>query len=100
MDLAGREIPRADARQLSAACTWLEERPHTLTRVNSAPGVLCNVPFCEKLSDMERNHRSGNCKPCAYFQDKEDGCRKGEDCTFCHICLPGELKKRKQAKKR
>merc|ERR1712046_104121 len=41
-------------------------------------------------------HAIGQCTPCAYFWYKKDGCRKGEDCQFCHLCEKGELKKRKK----
>mmetsp|Transcript_144745 Transcript_144745/g.360900 ORF Transcript_144745/g.360900 Transcript_144745/m.360900 type:complete len:348 (+) Transcript_144745:128-1171(+) len=43
-------------------------------------------------------HDRGACKPCAYFHQKEDGCRWGIACEFCHVCLPGEIKKRKREK--
>merc|ERR1712048_727393 len=42
-------------------------------------------------------HHVGNCKPCAFFYTK--GCGSGVDCTFCHLCPPGEKKKRKNDKK-
>mmetsp|Transcript_86572 Transcript_86572/g.225930 ORF Transcript_86572/g.225930 Transcript_86572/m.225930 type:complete len:437 (+) Transcript_86572:217-1527(+) len=43
-------------------------------------------------------HRWGACKPCAFFQAPEDkgGCKNGIDCTFCHLCEPGEKKRRKK----
>jgi len=43
-------------------------------------------------------HERGECKPCAYFQHKQDGCRQGEDCPFCHLCSPEALKERKKLK--
>eukprot|EP00930_Biecheleria_cincta_P067007 TRINITY_DN5336_c0_g2_i1.p1 TRINITY_DN5336_c0_g2~~TRINITY_DN5336_c0_g2_i1.p1 ORF type:complete len:197 (+),score=32.17 TRINITY_DN5336_c0_g2_i1:128-718(+) len=43
-------------------------------------------------------HERGECKPCAYFHHKEDGCRQGEDCEFCHLCSPEALKERKKLK--
>jgi len=43
-------------------------------------------------------HERGECNPCAYFHYKEDGCRQGEDCIFCHFCVPGALKLRKKQK--
>jgi hypothetical protein len=47
---------------------------------------------------MEEAHKNGNCKPCAYFLLKKDGCRWGMECEFCHLCPSGELKKRKKEK--
>eukprot|EP00930_Biecheleria_cincta_P067006 TRINITY_DN5336_c0_g1_i5.p1 TRINITY_DN5336_c0_g1~~TRINITY_DN5336_c0_g1_i5.p1 ORF type:complete len:213 (+),score=40.03 TRINITY_DN5336_c0_g1_i5:205-843(+) len=43
-------------------------------------------------------HERGVCKPCAYFHHKQDGCRQGEDCEFCHLCSPEALKERKKLK--
>lgn len=76
------------------------DQPLGMVRQSSAPCVLCNVPFREKLSSMERHHWKGNCKPCAYFHNKADSCRRGADCEFCHICRPEELKRQKRAKKK
>jgi hypothetical protein len=42
-------------------------------------------------------HHMGNCKPCAFFHNK--GCQSGGSCPFCHLCDPGE-KKRRQKEKR
>jgi len=78
-----------------------------MVRSNSAPTLLVSVPTVadttknlalqETIKDM---HQRGECKPCAYFHQKEDGCRWGVDCEFCHVCLPGEIKKRKREKVR
>lgn len=43
-------------------------------------------------------HERGECKPCAYFHHKEDGCRGGDDCKFCHLCTREALKERKKLK--
>jgi len=42
-------------------------------------------------------HRMGTCKPCAFLHTK--GCHSGKDCTFCHLCNPGEKKRRQKEKK-
>lgn len=39
-------------------------------------------------------HYSGHCRPCAWFW-KPTGCRNGEDCAHCHLCLDGEIRLRK-----
>jgi len=49
-------------------------------------------------TEMQLKHFMAECKPCAYFFHKEDGCRAGETCSFCHLCPPDELKKRKKQK--
>jgi len=39
-------------------------------------------------------HQWGTCKPCAFvFQE---GCKNALDCEFCHLCEPGERKRRKK----
>jgi len=54
----------------------------------------------ERNSDMFRLHELGQCTPCNYFWYKVDGCRQGSDCSFCHYCPKGEIKKRKKDKMR
>jgi len=41
-------------------------------------------------------HFTGHCKPCAFVCTK--GCTSGYECKFCHLCAPGEKKRRKRAK--
>jgi hypothetical protein len=45
-------------------------------------------------------HEIGTCKPCAFlWKDlKQPGCQNGRDCVFCHLCPPGEVKRRKKTK--
>jgi len=37
------------------------------------------------------------CQPCAWFY-KDNGCKNGQTCRYCHICPNGELKNRKKMK--
>lgn len=39
-------------------------------------------------------HLKGECKPCAYFWAQADGCRRGNDCDFCHLYHPDAKKKK------
>lgn len=48
--------------------------------------------------EMLMAHASGTCSPCAYFYQKEDSCRLGGECKFCHICPPDAIKKHKKMK--
>jgi len=41
-------------------------------------------------------HGEGLCKPCA-FSFSNEGWASSADCIFCHLCLPGEKKRRKKA---
>jgi len=43
-------------------------------------------------------HHHGECKPCTFFHTR--GCENKEACQFCHLCAPGEKKKRLRAEKR
>lgn len=44
-------------------------------------------------------HRLGlECKPCAHVYS-EKGCENGVQCQFCHLCPPGELKRRQKSKR-
>lgn len=42
-------------------------------------------------------HSTGDCKPCAFIHTK--GCEGGQQCPFCHLCEPGEKKRRQKSKK-
>jgi hypothetical protein len=45
-------------------------------------------------------HEMGTCKPCAFLwkDPQQPGCQNGSDCVFCHLCPPGEVKRRKKQK--
>jgi hypothetical protein len=43
------------------------------------------------------NHHMGTCKPCSFLH--KQGCENGVNCTFCHLCDPGEKKRRQKLKK-
>lgn len=47
-----------------------------------------------------RKHELGLCQPCSYFNFKEDGCRNGDQCNFCHICSTAEAKEQKKLRKK
>lgn len=42
-------------------------------------------------------HASGQCRPCAWFW-RQQGCKNGDACGYCHKCPEGELKARKKNK--
>mmetsp|Transcript_23538 Transcript_23538/g.44418 ORF Transcript_23538/g.44418 Transcript_23538/m.44418 type:complete len:200 (-) Transcript_23538:173-772(-) len=45
-------------------------------------------------------HDLQNCRPCAYFRTKADGCQKGDACEFCHICTLDDVRARQTYYKR
>lgn len=54
------------------------------------------VENTELPSAGSAGHESGQCKPCAFFSTK--GCQNGVQCQFCHLCEPGEKKRRRKEK--
>lgn len=64
----------------------------------SAPDIILNHPFHTRHSAMEDAHKRGVCQPCAYFFHKQDGCRQGMNCSFCHLCPRSELRRKKKDK--
>lgn len=69
--------------------------------MQSAPPAMLQQAFHTKTlsgkAAMEATHLAGDCRPCAYFY-KNETCRWGYDCTFCHLCPVGEIKARKKEK--
>jgi len=63
---------------------------------SSAPANMMEQWFQTKQSKQELLHLRGECTPCAYHLRKTDGCRRGDECSFCHLCTRGEIKRRKK----
>mmetsp|Transcript_143 Transcript_143/g.444 ORF Transcript_143/g.444 Transcript_143/m.444 type:complete len:259 (-) Transcript_143:49-825(-) len=80
--------------------------PGALSRCASAPALLVNKavhPVDEDNTVSEQTrlgkamaHENGECRPCAFFLYKEDGCHWGDSCSFCHLCPKGEIKVRRK----
>jgi hypothetical protein len=64
-----------------------------MIRQSSAPALMTSGAFNLIYPAMQDAHSRGECRPCAYFLHKADGCRHGERCSFCHLCVKGDLKK-------
>lgn len=47
----------------------------------------------------QADHTLGDCSPCAYFWQKADGCRLGDECQYCHLCDRDAIRRWKKAKK-
>jgi hypothetical protein len=67
--------------------------------MDSANWMNSQAPFY--FQDMpsigSNSHNVGLCKPCAFASTK--GCKDGAGCKFCHLCAPGEKKRRKKQKR-
>jgi len=68
------------------------------TQWKSCPTVIMTKEFRTKYPAMEQAHIQGDCRPCAYFLTKTDGCQHGGECSFCHLCPLGALKIKKKEK--
>jgi len=49
-----------------------------------------------RLAEKEMKHKRGECTPCFYFTFRDDGCRRGGDCQFCHLCTKEQCRKREK----
>lgn len=56
------------------------------------------APGCPEMPSLgSSGHVRGNCKPCAFVH--KQGCAEGFACKFCHLCMPGEGKRRQKEKR-
>lgn len=65
--------------------------------------VLAMEPLYIKVPSKAQSvgsyvHGMGQCRPCAWVYKDAAGCRNSASCRYCHLCPPGELKRRKRAK--
>jgi hypothetical protein len=72
----------------------------------AASSGLQNDISCDELPQLgsadlpsvgSLGHYVHRCKPCAFFHKM--GCENGVQCNFCHLCEPGEKKRRRKEKK-
>lgn len=68
----------------------MNEDPNVQTKLEPQPSAQADEP-------KEVHHGAGQCRPCAWFW-REQGCRNGAACGYCHLCPEGELKSRKKNK--
>eukprot|EP00747_Dinoflagellata_sp_TGD_P195199 gnl/TRDRNA2_/TRDRNA2_63517_c0_seq1.p1 gnl/TRDRNA2_/TRDRNA2_63517_c0~~gnl/TRDRNA2_/TRDRNA2_63517_c0_seq1.p1 ORF type:complete len:315 (+),score=59.18 gnl/TRDRNA2_/TRDRNA2_63517_c0_seq1:57-1001(+) len=58
---------------------------------------LCSNDDGERVPSVgSMGHAIGRCKPCAFVHTT--GCASGASCVFCHLCEPGEKKRRRKDK--
>lgn len=94
-------------KMLQWQITRLDPMLNILQMVTKAsPHVLMDDTQLEtreiKAAVKVAKHSRGECKPCSYFVFKKDGCWKGENCEFCHLCpkTVGRKAQRQMAKER
>lgn len=92
----------ASIQQLVVKNTFLDIRIDSGEKVDpewkSCPTVIMTNEFLTKYRAMEEAHIRGDCRPCAYFLTKADGCQNGGGCSFCHLCPFSALKQKKKEK--
>lgn len=69
-------------------------------RVSSSPpaepeDVSTSPPYPLSPEELQMRHQLGVCKPCTWAW-RPEGCRRGVNCKFCHICEQGESKRRRK----
>jgi len=80
-----------------------EEQVAAANAFASASGLVLQQESTPAASGRElpsagsTGHGMGQCRPCAFWTTK--GCSSGQDCQFCHLCAPGEKKRRQKAKR-
>mmetsp|Transcript_3754 Transcript_3754/g.8573 ORF Transcript_3754/g.8573 Transcript_3754/m.8573 type:complete len:282 (+) Transcript_3754:2-847(+) len=84
------DLPYSSSRSLLSGSMVLPQKWIT------APAIVQQRSFRTVEVDMQIAHLEGRCKPCAYFYYKQDGCRRGDRCQFCHLCTRGEIRRRKK----
>lgn len=76
-----------------------DARPAAAPSGDAAARNPCVISLSQQLgvwSAGSLGHEVGYCKPCAFLW--KDGCKDGANCDFCHLCPPGEQKRRKKEK--
>lgn len=90
----------ADSPATATAGKGVESQPQQVRSVVSPLGsssAIQNVSEkAAKLAEKQRLHDLRECKPCAYFAFKADGCRLGDDCEYCHLCDKRDSRKREK----
>lgn len=78
-------------------CTWSQQAGFVngvLLPLPTPPGPVLGT--AELPSVGSAGHDGRSCKPCAFVGTK--GCDSGASCPFCHLCEPGEGKRRRREK--
>lgn len=89
-----KAVSLAQAAQLAQ-----DRRPKEASGEESEdPQVLRLAEGLGMTSMGSKDHDTGRCKPCGFLYKDANGCQNGADCPFCHMCPPGEIRRRKKEK--
>lgn len=92
-----------DVSFTQAACPLPTPLPVSSTdvKVEDVPAPPSPESMGRHLARKDLEHACGTCVPCSFFALREDGCRHGDACPFCHLCSnKREVKaQRRQTKK-
>merc|ERR1712032_1361752 len=88
-------VPCSAGASMDAACIPSAAAQRTVLRLDDVL-VEPSLGSPELPTLGSAGHAIGNCKPCAFMYTK--GCGNGFDCQFCHLCEPGEKKRRRKEK--
>jgi len=100
------EVPCEMALTTNAGSKVTQTKPQTSQPESSA--ILRLVEMLTLQPQLElgelpsfgsRDHSQAKCKPCAFIWTQE-GCKNGSACAFCHLCEPGEKKRRQKERKK
>lgn len=99
MKAAGGAAVTAAAAAAAANAAAPRQKPggDAVDRLDSSP-VRAPLGLSESMPSVGSGlHGSGQCSPCVWHW-KPQGCQRGGECGYCHLCPEGEIKIRKKAK--
>jgi len=86
------------AHMLAAAADDSSEEEYTgevQVQMQAAAMPVLGSPDLPSVGSL--GHHMRRCKPCAFIA--RQGCSNGVQCGFCHLCEPGEKKRRRKEKR-
>jgi len=81
-------------KMMAAECLSPNARKPRLDLDKALPEENQGSPECPSIGSA--GHHLGICKPCDFMYRTD--CRAGFSCQFCHLCPPGETRRRKKQK--
>lgn len=87
--------PRVSAAQVApqhvASPKYVSVNPTEAVRLKQGPRYPPSIG--------SEQHAAGECRPCAWFW-REEGCIRGPECAYCHLCPEGALEAHSKARQR